>query len=324
MTLNPWRLRLLDVFARVGTVRAVAAELMLSPSTVSQQLSALEAETGVVLFDRVGRTLTLTATGVLLVERARELRDHMDAIEAEIAEISTEPAGHLRVGGFASSMAPILIRAAKELARTHPRLTLELLEIEPRAATTALDQGRCDLIVTVDEADGTLLSPTITVIPLATDPLMAVAAAGHPLGELHSVSLADLATERWALDEPGTYLGELVPRHCRLAGFEPVVAGRFASYGVLLDHVAAGLSVAVLPELAVEPRAGIVARPVHGLADRQIVAAVRTGSARRLAIGTVIAALQHASAGPGVVALDPSGHEPVQAVRQRNAGSLEG
>ncbi|WP_120338699.1 LysR family transcriptional regulator [Cryobacterium soli] len=299
MTLNPWRLRLLDVFARVGTVRAVAAEVLLSPSTVSQQLSALESEAGVPLFDRVGRTLTLTAPGLLLVERARELRDHMDAIEAELAEISTHPAGHVRVGGFASSMAPILIRAAVELARTHPRLTLELLEIEPKAATTALDQGRCDLIVTVDEADGTLLSPTITTVPLATDPLMVVAATGHPITERDHVALADLAHERWALDDPGTYLGELVPRHCRLAGFEPVVAGRFTSYGVLLSHVAAGLSVAVLPELAIEPRTGIVARPVIGLADRQIVAAVRTGSARRPAITTVIESLRHA-ARPGV------------------------
>src|SRR5690349_2603725 len=97
MTLNPWRLRLLDVFERVGTVRAVAAELMLSPSTVSQQFAVLEAETGAQLFERAGRTLTLTPTGATLVERARELRDHMDSIEAELAEVTTEPAGQLRV-----------------------------------------------------------------------------------------------------------------------------------------------------------------------------------------------------------------------------------
>ncbi|MEU0484537.1 LysR substrate-binding domain-containing protein [Streptosporangium sp. NPDC006013] len=295
MTLNPWRLRLLDVFERVGTVRAVAAELMLSPSTVSQQFTVLEAETGVQLFERAGRTLTLTPTGATLVERARELRDHMDSIEAELAEVTTEPAGQLRVGGFASSIAPILIEAVTAVARTHPRLRLELLEIEPRESMVALHQGRCDLVVTVDEADGSLLSPIITVIPLATDPLLLVAPAAHAVGELDVVSLTDLAAERWALDHSGTYLGELVPRHCRLAGFEPIVAGRFSSYGVLLSHVAAGLSVAVLPELAVEPRAGVVARPIIGLSDRRIVAAVRSGSARRPAITTVIEALRRAA-----------------------------
>ncbi len=295
MTLNPWRLHLLDVFARVGTVRATATELLLSPSTVSQQLAALETETGATLFERAGRTLTLTPAGDLLVERARELRDHMDAIEAELSDLTTEPTGTLRVGGFASSVGPILGRAVGMLEAEHPHLQLELLEIEPREATTALHQGRCDVVVTVDESDGSLLTPSLTIVPLATDPLMVVLAAGHPLATRTTVTLADLATERWALDLPGTYLGELVPRECRLAGFEPAVSGRLSSYGVMLGHVADTSSVAVLPELATRDAVGVVARPLAGLAQRRIVAAVRTGGARRLAVIEVIEALRSAA-----------------------------
>ena len=63
MALNPVRLRLLEAFDRLGTIRAVGRELDLSPSTVSQQLSVLEAETGAALLERRGRTLTLTPTG---------------------------------------------------------------------------------------------------------------------------------------------------------------------------------------------------------------------------------------------------------------------
>ncbi len=292
MTLNPWRLHLLDVFARVGTVRATAAELLLSPSTVSQQLGVLEAETGATLFERSGRSLTLTPAGELLVERARDLRDHMDAIEAEIHDVTTEPAGILRIGGFASSVASILSPAVEVLAREHPRLTVELLEIEPREATTALHQGRCEVMVTVDETDGSLLASSLTVVPLATDPLMAVLPVSHPLAGRRSVALADLSADAWALDAPGTYLGELVPRECRVAGFEPRVSGRFSSYGVMVAHVAAGLSVAVLPELATRGATGTVAVPVAGLARRRIVAAVRTGGARRLAIVAAVEALR--------------------------------
>lgn len=194
MTLNPWRLRLLDVFERVGTVRGVAAELRLSPSTVSQQFVVLEAETGAQLFERTGRSLRLTATGGMLVERARDLRDHADSIEAEIQDATTGAAGHLRVGGFSSSFEPIL--------------------------------------------------------------------------------------------------GELVPRQCRLDGFEPIVAGRFSSYPVLLAHVAAGLSVAVLPELAATLRPGLVRRPTVGLADRSIVAAARRANVGRPAVIAVIETLR--------------------------------
>lgn len=292
MALDLRRLRLLDVFARVGTVRATAAETVLSPSAVSQQLALLESETGAVLFERAGRRMTLTAAGTLLAERARALLDHADSVDAELADLASGPAGLVRVGGFASAISSTLIPAARRVAHVNPRLDLELLEIEPRDSTTALLQGRIDLAVTVDEGDGTLLAPTIAVLPLATDPLRAVLPAGHELASAGRISLADLADEPWALDFPGTYLGELVPRECRLAGFEPRVAGRFSSYGVLLAHVAAGRSVGVLPALALDGALGVAAVPVTQLADRRIVIAVRTGAARRPAITAVVDALR--------------------------------
>jgi DNA-binding transcriptional LysR family regulator len=275
-------------------VRATAAELRMSPSAVSQQLGLLESETGAVLFERSGRRMTLTATGELLVERARGLLDQADAVDAELSDLARGPAGRVRVGGFASAIWSILVPASRHLARMSPHVDLELLEIEPREATTALLQGRIDLAVTVDEGDGTLLAPTITVVPLATDPLLAVLPPGHALTSADRVSLAELAADDWALDHEGTYLGELVPRECRLAGFEPRVVGRFSSYGVMLAHVAAGRSVAVLPALAVDAGSGVVARPDAGLADRRIVIAVRTGAARRAAITAVVDALRSA------------------------------
>lgn len=286
------RLRLLDVFARVGTVRATAGERTMSPSAVSQQLALLEAETGAVLFERSGRRMTLTPAGDHLAERARALLDQADALDAELADLASGPVGRVRVGGFASAISSILIPAVRRLAHINPHLEIELLEIEPRDSTTALLQGRLDLAVTVDEGDGSLLAPTITVLPLATDPLLAVLPDAHPLASRRRVALADLADDAWALDVPGTYLGELVPRECRLAGFEPRVVGRFSSFGVMLAHVAAGRSVAVLPALAVDQRTDVVAKPVVGLADRRIVIAVRTGSVRRRAITVVVEALR--------------------------------
>jgi DNA-binding transcriptional LysR family regulator len=292
MALNPWRLRLLDVFERVGTVRGVAAELMLSPSTVSQQFTVLEAETGVQIFERAGRSLRLTPTGRLLVARARDLRDHFDSIEAELLDVAHGTAGHLRVGGFASSIEAIVIPAVRRLRLTHPGLTVEVHEIEPRESAAALERGSCDIVVTVDEHDGALLAPSMTVVPLATDPLLVVVHDSHRVAGFDIVPLSELAEDPWALDLPGTYLGDLVPQQCRREGFEPSVAGRFSSYGLMLGHVAAGLSVAVLPGMAAPQRPGVVRRRTRGLADRTIVAAVRRANIVRPAIGAAIDALR--------------------------------
>ena len=61
--LNPWRLRLLGLLDSLGTVRAVAETLHLSPSTVSQQLAVLETETRSRLLERSGRRVRLTRPG---------------------------------------------------------------------------------------------------------------------------------------------------------------------------------------------------------------------------------------------------------------------
>jgi DNA-binding transcriptional LysR family regulator len=292
MSFDPWRLRLLDVFERVGTVRGVAAELLLSPSTVSQQFGVLEAETGAQLFERAGRNIRLTPTGRMLVERARDLRDLSDSIVAELRDVTGGIAGVLRLGGFASSIEPLLIETIARLRMTHPYLTVELQEIEPRNSTTALDRGICDIVLTVDENDGSLLLPSLSVVPLATDPMLVVMPEGHRLAALDMVPLAKLADEPWALDLQGTYMGELLLRQCRLDGFEPMVAGRFSSYAVLLAHVAAGLSVGILPGLAATLRPGVVRRPTVGLADRSIVIAVRRANAGRPAVTAAIDALR--------------------------------
>lgn len=295
MAIDLWRLRLLDTFARLGTVRAAAAHLLLSPSTVTHHLGRLEAETGLPLFERAGRSLALTPTGALLAARAREVQDLTDAIEAELAEIAHGPAGHLRIGGFSSAIESLLIPAATALADAHSRLTVELLEIEPRQASTALLQGDCELVVAVDEGHHGLLSASITTAPLSRDPLMAVLPVTHPLAGSRSIDLGALADSHWALDVSGSYLGELVPRRCRQAGFEPRVAGRFTSYQALLSHVAAGLSVGILPRLAVRGALGIAASSVAGLDDRRIVVATRKGAAGTAAVRAARRALQDAA-----------------------------
>lgn len=298
MAIDLWRMRLLDTFARLGTVRATAHQMLLSPSTVTHHLGRLEAEAGVSLFERTGRRLTLTPTGALLVERARALQNLVESIESELAEIASGPAGRVRIGGFSSSVKSLLIPAALSLRESYPLLSVELLEVEPRDAAPALFGGSCDIVVAVDEGDGELLGSSIAVTRLTQDPLMVVLPKEHPLSKSSDLRLEELAGERWALDVPGSYLGELVPHRCRLAGFEPVVAGRFGSYQALLSHVGAGLAVGILPALAIREFPGVVCR-ASDLEDRRIVATTRKGVAGTAAVR---AALYHLSAAASALA----------------------
>jgi DNA-binding transcriptional LysR family regulator len=294
VTLNPWRLRLLEALDRVGTVRAVAQEQRLAPSTVSEQLALLEIDVKTPLLERAGRRVRLTAAGQLLAARGRELLDQMDSVESELAELSSEPVGHLRIASFASALTSLVFPAAAGLSHTHPRLALEMLELEPHESVEAVRRGDCDIAVTFDQEDGTAaLAEGVVGEALASDPLLVLLPRGHRLAGRPAVALADLANESWALDREGTYLGRLVPSLCRRSGFEPVVRGRFPSVDLVTAAVERGLCVAILPKLAVNAghRAVVTAR-VEGLGERRIWLATRAGVRRRVAVQTIVEALR--------------------------------
>ena len=80
------RLRLLRELARRGTITAVAEALSYSPSAVSQQLTALEKETGVRLLEPAGRRVRLTPQADLLVAHTQVLLEDMERAEAELAQ----------------------------------------------------------------------------------------------------------------------------------------------------------------------------------------------------------------------------------------------
>ena len=276
--LSPWRLRLLTHLERLGTVRAVAEALDMSPSSVSQQLTVLEQESRTVLFERHGRRITLAPAGVRLAAHAREILRHIETAEADLAERRTEPVGDVRVASFSSALPSLVLPVAARLRRRHPRLRIVTTELEPHNSLRALRYGDVDLAVIYDFADGALpVDGRIRQVRLTSDPVVLVLPADHPLTGTGPVELAALAGERWVMDQPGSSMCELLTRLCRHAGFEPVITGRYASYTLQLEHVQAGLAIAALPALAVDERYAVAVHELAGMPTRAILAAVPAG-----------------------------------------------
>ena len=291
MTLNPWRLRLLADLATLGTVRAVAQHGNLSPSAVSQQLATLERETRTALLERTGRRVRLTAAGVLLAGRAREILAAMDAAEAELRGLADEPAGTVTLAAFQSAVPALAEPAVARLAERHPDVTVVLLELEPHDSMPALRRGDVDVIITTTDFAGAELDPAIDLAPIAEDEIVLVLPAGHPLTAHEAVDVAACAGQRWTFDVAGSYMSELATRLCREAGFEPSVICRFNNYMIALRHVEQSRSIALLPGLAIDPRYRVVTRPLSPPVTRRIIAAARRPATPRPEITAVLTAL---------------------------------
>ncbi|MCP3803162.1 LysR substrate-binding domain-containing protein [Allokutzneria sp. A3M-2-11 16] len=301
--LSPWRLRLLVQLESLGTVRAVAEALAMSPSSVSQQLSVLQQEARATLLEHHGRRVTLTPAGLRLAAHAREILRAIEAAETDLTERRTEPVGEVRVAAFSSALRAVVLPVAAELGRTHPRLRITVTELEPHDSLRMLRRGEVDLAVVYDFADGWLpVDPQVRYVPLGSDPVVLVLPQGHPhaeedapeLGGMESggIELGAMAGERWAMDRPTCYLSDLVLRRCRQAGFEPEIAGHYGSYPLLLDHVRLGLAVAALPALAVDARDGVVVRPIVPSLTRIIRAALPAGPVPAAAVELVLERLR--------------------------------
>src|SRR5689334_18382646 len=147
------RLRLLRELARRGTITAVAEALSYSPSAVSQQLAALERETGVRLLEPTGRRVRLTAEADLLVSHAEVLLEEMERTEAALARSMHDTRGTLRVAAFQTAVLALMPPALAQLHASHPSLRVEITELAPEVALPALTSGEFDIVL-ADEYPG--------------------------------------------------------------------------------------------------------------------------------------------------------------------------
>lgn len=286
--LNTARLEMLSLLDSLGTVRAVADALRMSPSAVSAQLAVLEAEAHTALLRRVGRRVRLTSAGQTLARHARVILDQVRAAEADLRSLSGQPSGPVRLAAFSSAIRKLVIPLTGRLRETHPQIELAVSELDPQASHPALRRGDYDIIVTADFIDGsTPLDPGVHTIALLADAVVLVAPPAQ-VGPPGPVDLADFAGAAWSADMPGAYLSNLVTSSCRQAGFEPRVAAHLSSYELLLAHVEAGLSVSLLPELAVDHRYRVATRPLRQPLTRHVYAAVRSPAALTVASRLVL------------------------------------
>ena len=101
--LDPQRLRTFRSVVATGSIQGAADQLRLTPSAVSQQVAALQRETGLTLLERVGRGVRPTAAGMRVAIAAGESLRSLNRLGALIYDLRSGKTGHLTIGHFASA-----------------------------------------------------------------------------------------------------------------------------------------------------------------------------------------------------------------------------
>ena len=280
--LNTRRLYLLVALADTGSIAGAAVAAGCSAASASQQLAVLEQESSAQLLERSARSVRLTAAGELLVGHARRILADLDSAEQDVAAAGSAGGGRLRVGAFASAAGRFVAPALGTLRARFPGMRLSFAEMEPENAVPAVRDGELDVAVThryhlLSEPDSRGLRRT----PLYTDPLLLAVPARLAEPDGAPVDLRTFATEDWVSTYPDRGFQAVTEMTARLAGFEPRVTSRTAGYAVLLELVAAGLGVGLVPRLAAVSRAGLTLMEIAEPAGLHRIVEVTTRDADR-------------------------------------------
>lgn len=292
--LNVGRLRLLRELALRGSISAVADALWLTPSAVSQQLAALERETRTQLLERAGRGVRLTAAGRVLAERSEPVFAALDAAEAALRSLDSEPAGTVCVAALPSVVRVVLPGVIRRLRERHPDLAVEVEDLEVEQSLPALEAGRLDVAIVDDLAWSGAAQGRLDAVELQADPLGVVGLDGSG-----PAAWDDLPSQPWVMEHQASLFSRRVAAECRRAGFEPRVHARVHDLSAMLALVDAGHGICVLPELAVTGGAHAARwRPLDPPVHRRLLAVSRLGRPAVPGVHALVAELLTEAARP--------------------------
>ena len=295
-------LRRLSVFREVadrGSFSGAALALDYTQSVVSHHVAQLEQQLGVTLFERGKRPVRLTPAGERLHAHAGTILGAARAAEADLHAVAGLEAGTLRVGAFLTACASFVPAAIRAYTEKHPSVEVTLEQLEPPASLPHVVSGELDLAVVYVEPDAPEPDSRLEAVKLADDPYRVALPLGHRLSRRREVKLADLRDERFSSPRPvagGLQYRLMLERLCNEAGFSPNFTHTVDDVTVARGFVAAGLTVAVLPNMTIpHPRPDVVVKPLAGLGAARTVHAMWMRDRRTPAIAPMVAALKAAA-----------------------------
>ncbi|ARU05412.1 hypothetical protein CCO03_12575 [Comamonas serinivorans] len=240
----------LAVCTTQSMTRAAEAMHMAQPA-MSMQIKNLEAQLGVVLFDRGQRGTTLTPAGRRFELRARELLDALQGAIDEVRGLDARPAGPVTLGLPQSMSRLLTVRLVADTLQRWPDIKLQVAELSSGFVPQLLARGELDIGMTFERHD----SPNMAYAQVAEEQLVLVGPPGAlppgPGGTLSTVPLARLTALRLVMPGREHGLRILIDRVAlaNQVALDPVA--EVNAIHQILDVVASGVAHSVLSYAAV-------------------------------------------------------------------------
>jgi LysR family hydrogen peroxide-inducible transcriptional activator len=262
-----------------------AEKLHLAQPSLSQQLSKLEKEIGVLLFQRNTNSVEVTHAGEVFVEKAQKILDMVAQLKNEMEDISQMRKGKLVVGSLPITGSHILPMVLPVFQSRYPDIEIVLIEETTTRLEHLTSNGQTDISLLSLPLHEPSLTYQILIeeeICLAVPPQHLLIQANKQLEKnpIAPIQIADLQHEPFIILKKGQGFRQITEDLCRREGFQPQIVFESSNIETVQSLVAAGMGIAFVPSMVAREKGtpfAPVYLPLQGKPHRTLVIAYRKG-----------------------------------------------
>ena len=238
------QLRYFTVLAQELSFTRAAQKLHVSQPPLSFQIASLEEELGTRLFDRTSRSVQLNAAGRAFLPHAQAVLERLERARTHVRQVAQGFEGSVHIGLAGSHFLGPLPHFIAGFRQSRPKVDVVLHEMMPADHLQALHDGAVDISLLRSPSE----HPGLHAQLLWRDPLVVALPPGHRLATRKRIGLADLRAEALVMLRPGSSAyAQKVFDACVSSGFVPRVVQQVIEVPAMVNLVAAGLGVALVP-----------------------------------------------------------------------------
>ena len=239
----------LQLFIAVAETRSItrgAQRVHLALASASERIKGLEASLGVALLTRGRRGVELTSAGESLLDHARIVMHNVDALRGDLASFASGARASVHLLANTSGLSEYLPKALAAFLAEHPRISIDVEERESGDIAHAIAIGAADLGLAAEHA----LPDSIERISFSEDRLVLVAARQDELAGRRQVDFREVVERDFVGLITSSALHAHVSGHAAKLGARLRFRARLNNFDAIGQMVAAGIGVAVMPEVA--------------------------------------------------------------------------
>ncbi|MNH71323.1 HTH-type transcriptional regulator CynR [compost metagenome] len=238
------QLQYLIEVARLKSFTKAAESLYITQPTISKTIRQMEEELGIVLFDRIGKRISLTDAGQIMVNQAQNIVKSFNNMSAELDDLRNLKKGHIRIGLPPMVGASFFPKIIGQFHKRYPDITIQLFEDGAKKVEADTDSGALDVGITV-------LPVTVEGLEcfsFVEEKLNLLVHPSHRLAGRKEAPLTELVEESFVLFREDFVLHDRIITECVRVGFQPRVIYESSQWDLISEMVAANLGIALLPE----------------------------------------------------------------------------